>query len=144
MLKKHLSNPVLILLMLLLSVNVLFCFLPYLGNLAPGIFHSKFLQPIGFKFECLRPYLRHVRKAGYYTYPSLAQQRKNLYIMKDFGEAQYVVSPTIFDFERPWDYEYVVFLLYDGRNSEAFMIPQDYKVLISSQNQVFLLKKVSS
>ncbi len=62
----------------------------------------------GMPFLFLRPYLVHVYRAGYYSdYIPFSPELDRDYAY-DFQSAQSALVPTMLDYEKPWDFDFVI------------------------------------
>ena len=141
MLNKRLPSPAIFFLAFLMCLN-LYCFIQNFKNVIPRVLTNSFASSPGFEFECLRPYLINVRKAGYYTSQPSNHPYPDTKIVWGFVQAQYALSPTILDLMHPWDHEYVVYLSGSNGYWGDKIEQRGYKRVIALRKGIFIFKRI--
>lgn len=66
-------------------------------------------SPPGHIFIGLRPYLKNIPWAGYYSDNKTANAYADVNSMFAYQQAQYSLSPTLLDYYKPFKHEFIIF-----------------------------------
>ncbi len=97
----------------------------------------------GNQFMPLGPYLKGIRRAGYYSDAAPRNPDVNTAFMYTLQRAQFALVPTMLDHYTPFEYEYIVLYLKDPRSLEPILGSLNAKVILNLDKKVVLIRRES-
>jgi hypothetical protein len=95
----------------------------------------------GADFLGLKPYLRNVATAGYYTGQVSERPLTDPQIIYPYQRAQYALSPTLLDYYHPFTHQWIILNYMDAQAETKLIKQQHASLVVRLENGISLIRQ---